>query len=317
MTTLSFLPQRRASLPCPAAMVVACAFFAVCAVAQQAAINPYTYLGRVMDAEHIAFDSNRVATISAYDASGRLLARTASTFRSTSRNNYRLDIPVASSAVSGSATVGAVLAISAVDENGKTWAGLVVDEGRTDGTAVGEPGGVRQVDLVLAMDRDGDGLDDTLVSQYRDAWEAWRAWQDDYDPNEQFDLSKDYDGDGASTRDEILAGTNPFSADQVLRITNFVQSPASGTGLRTTGNETGDAATPGFAITFPAIGGHAYTLQSATSPTGTWETVKFQTSPGGAPLTVLSLPNTTRSATPTVYLAPVSAPAAFFRVRCE
>ena len=60
--------------------------------AQQSAVNPYTYLGRVTDAEHVAFDTNRVATISAYDASGNLLARTKSTFRTNSRNNYRLDV---------------------------------------------------------------------------------------------------------------------------------------------------------------------------------------------------------------------------------
>ena len=288
----------------------------VVATAQQAAVNPYSYLGRVMDAEHVAFDTNRVAIISAYDASGTLLARTTSTFKSVSRNNYRLDVPVASSPVSGAATVGAVLAISVVDENNKTWAGVIVDDGLQGGTAVGEPGGVRMVDIVLAADADGDGLDDALVNQYRDAWEAWRAWQDEYDENEEFDLNKDYDGDGVSTRDEILAGTDPFSANNVLRITAF--DPAD-SAKRSRNRDAGIGQDPnaGFTISFPAIGGHAYSLLGATSLDGPWNPVEFSDAPGGTPVNVISLPNSTRSTNATVYLAPIDAPAAFFKVRCE
>ncbi len=55
--------------------------------AQQAAVNPFTYLGRVMDATHAGFDSNRVATISASDAKGTLLARSETFYRPDSRRN--------------------------------------------------------------------------------------------------------------------------------------------------------------------------------------------------------------------------------------
>ncbi len=44
--------------------------------AQSAAVNPFTYLGRVMDSEHKAFDTNRVAVLSAADAAGKEIART-------------------------------------------------------------------------------------------------------------------------------------------------------------------------------------------------------------------------------------------------
>ena len=277
------------------------------------AVNPYTYLGRVMDAEHVAFDTNRIATLSAYRADGTLLARTTSTFRPSSRNNYRLDIPVASPAVSGTAGVGDVLAVSAVDDNGTTWAGVVVDPGRADGTVVGEPGGVREVDIVLGRDADGDGLDDALVDQIRAAWEDWRAWQDDADPNEEFDLSKDHDGDGVSTRDEIIAGTDPFSAENALRITAFDRETPDGA-TRRGGAAAEDA---GFSLSFSAVGGHAYSLLRATSLEGPWEAVEFRTSPGATPVNVISYPNSSGTIRPTVYLAPLDAPAAFFKVRCE
>ena len=49
--------------------------------AQSAAVNPFTYLGRVMDSSHAAFDADRVATLSAYDAGGTLLAKSETFFR--------------------------------------------------------------------------------------------------------------------------------------------------------------------------------------------------------------------------------------------
>ena len=56
-----------------------------------AAVTPYTFLGRVMDSTHVAFDGDRAATIEVSDASGKFLARTATFFRADSRRNYSLD----------------------------------------------------------------------------------------------------------------------------------------------------------------------------------------------------------------------------------
>ena len=112
--------------------------------AQSAAVNPFTYLGRVMDSEHKAFDTNRVAVLSAADAAGKEIARTQTFFLPDSRRNYSLRIPLADGETAGYATPGAILSI-AVNDGKKVWAGVVVDEGRAEGTAVGEPGGAHHL----------------------------------------------------------------------------------------------------------------------------------------------------------------------------
>ena len=52
--------------------------------------NPYTFVGRVMDAKHDAFSSNRVAKIEAANANGDILVQTKTFFRTDSRRNYAL-----------------------------------------------------------------------------------------------------------------------------------------------------------------------------------------------------------------------------------
>ena len=278
--------------------------------AQSSAVNSFAWLGRVSDAERVAFDTNRVATLSAYSAGGALLARSTTFHRPNSRNNYLLEVPVASSAASGAAQVGDAVVISVVDDDGATWAGIVVDPGRESGTVVGRPGGVKEVDIALIHDADGDGFDDKLAEDYEAAWEFWRARQDEYDVNEKFDLDADHDGDGASTRSEILAGTYPFDAQSVLRIEAFDSVAGSGEG----------AGENAWSVTFPAVGGHAYSIESSDTPgpDGNWKPVEFRSEVGAAPVSFLSLPNAERTGRiPTVFLAPLEGKAAFFRVKVE
>ena len=268
--------------------------------AQQAAVNPFTYLGRVMDASHKAFDEDRSATVSAYGADGKELAKAETSFREGSRNNYRLLIPLADGEADGYATPGAILSIS-VDDGTKVWSGIVVDEGRVSGTAVGAPGGVREVDIVLGEDKDGDGIDDTLFGELKEQWAASDyCWNP---ANETFDPNADHDGDGVSTINEALAGTNPFKESSVLSITAFdMATEAEGRHVLT------------FSPTMP---GRAYVVQTADSPTGTWSSVSFQLPDSATPVNVISRTTTASAEPATVYLLPSDKPAAFFRVKLD
>ena len=261
--------------------------------------NPYTFVGRVMDAKHDAFGSNRVAKIEAANANGDLLVQTKTFFRADSRRNYALQIPMATSEVDGYVVTNAAIDITVTDDLGKVWSGVVVD------AAAGVPGAVREVDIVLGEDLNGDGIDDSLYAQLEAQWEDSDYWR----YGETFDPHKDYDGDGVSTIAEALAGTNPFKPQDVLRITAF--APAGRSRSRATG-------TPPMALTFNAIGGRSYTVEEATSLTAKdWTPREFFTSDSDTAVNVLSVPSGSGRAPNTIYLLPTSTSNAFFRVRAE
>ena len=246
--------------------------------------NPYTFIGRVMDARHDAFGSNRVAKIEALNANGNLLSRTTTFFRADSRRNYALQIPMATDKVDGYAVQNAAIDVEVTDDVGKVWSGVVVD---------------------AAVGVNGDGIDDSLYAQLEAQWEESDYWR----PNESFDPHKDYDGDGVSTIAEALAGTNPYDPQDVLRITAF--APAGRSCSRATG-------TPPMALTFDAIGGRAYTVEEASSLTAKdWAPREFFTQDSDTAVNVLSFPSGSGRTTSTIYLLPTSATNAFFRVRAE
>ena len=271
--------------------------------ATPAAVTPYTFLGRVMDARHVAFDTNRVAKVAASDISGKLLAETKTFFRADSRLNYVLDIPMATGAAEGFAVQNALLRVSVTDDVGKVWNGVIAN------ASVGAPGAVREVDIVLGEDADNDGIDDTLYLQLKAQWEASDYWK----RGETFDPNKDYDGDGVSTLNEALSGTDPFNALDVLTITAIAPLGSLPGGKRI---ETAGEAKP-VALSFSAIGGHTYTVEETTDlKTKAWKMRGFQLESGEA-VNVLAVPSASRRAVCTVYLLPTSSTNAFFRVRAE
>lgn len=294
-----------------AACVLLASGTAFAASAQQAATLTYAYLGRVMDARRSAFDAERQATVSVANAEGRTLASSKTFFLPNSRRNYKVEVPMADTAVEGFAQVGDVLAVSVIDANNGTWAGMVIDRGRTEGTVAGEPGGAKEVDIILAEDKDGDGLDDALVNSARLKWIGeYGAYLDDFDPmTATFDINEDHDGDGMSTRDELLSGTEPLNAGSVLRITDF---SVTGAGLQD-GVPVQEAT-----IVFPTTGGHAYTLLAADALDGEWKPVEFLTGPdASATVSVLSFASSASTTTQTVWLRPVKGSAKFFKVIAE
>lgn len=248
----------------------------------------YTFVGRITDNAHTAFDSDRVATFTVAATNGTLLARATTFHRDDSTRNYALIIPMASSDVDGCALQGATVYISVVDSSGKTWKGVI------DPATIGAPGAVSEVDIVLAEDLDGDGIDDDLLEELRNGWAyAYGKDPDDYDPNQ------DSDGDGVSDLDEAYVGTNPFSADDVLAIQSFTASPA--------------------AVTFAAPGGHTYAVESSPSlspDAADWSPVPIATdsTAKSSSRTLYTVPSTSSSSnTHTLYLFPTSSPA-FFRL---
>ena len=263
------------------------------------AVNPYTFLGRVMDARHVAFDANRTAKLEAADASGKTLARATTFFRADSRRNYSLAVPMSTVAVDGSVVQGTAIEISVTDDLGKIWRGVVMD------AAVGTSGGVREVDIVLGEDKDGDGIDDTLYAQLAAKWEA----SDYLVQGETFDPEKDYDGDGVSTIAEALSGTNPFDPADVLRITAFTYSGGSHV----------QAADATASLSFQGVAGHAYVVEKASDlRKKDWKACEFRLDASGEPVNVISCPSGFEGVSPcTVYLLPSSTTNAFFRVHAE
>ena len=272
---------------------------APCASATPAVTSPYTFIGRVMDASHKAFDANRMAKVEAYSGDGERLSSAKTFFREGSRRNYSLAVPMTTAAADGYVVQNDALEITATDDVGKTWRGVVV------GATAGAPGAVREVDIVLGEDANGDGIDDSLYAQLEAEWEWSEYWKLD----ETFDPRKDYDGDGVSTIDEALSGTNPFDPGDVLRITAFSHSAAGGT----------RSSAPAVTLSFDAVDGRSYSVEEATDlKAKDWKRKPFSLSAGGEPVNYISRPADNRPASSyTVYLLPSNTTNGFYRVKSE
>jgi len=265
--------------------------------------SPCIFTGRLMDAEHIAFDTNRVASLAVYDASGKKIAAAKTFFRADSRRNYALTVPMASAPVDGAASPGAVVSVEVTEPSGAVWTGVVVDSDAT----LGGPGSVKEVDIVLAKCTNNEyGLDDDLYNY------LYWVWLDSeyHKPGEAFDPTKDHDGDGISTLSEALSGTNPFDPADKLEIVLYKSGkPAldSGSGEDEKGK-----------LAFTASPGRAYSLEAATSlENPEWEKVEFLNEGSSVPVNYISMPATGGGKTPTVYLLPKRGKQAFYRVKVE
>ena len=261
-------------------------------------VSPCTYVGRLMDAEHVGFDTNRVAEIAAYDASGKKVAESKTFYRPDSRRNYALRVPMASKQVDdGTPVPGSPVTIEVTEPNGMVWSGVVVD----NDAKLGAPGSLKEVDIVLSYCTNEHGIDDYLLD---DLYWEWR-YSGYYVQGETFDPRKDYDGDGMSTIGEALSGTNPFDPNDCLSIVSF----------RRAGQDVAEK----DILSFECRPGRSYRLEVTDSlENPNWQPKEFARDENGTPINYINIPaNGSGEETPTVYLLPQTGPKAFFRVRAD
>lgn len=265
------------------------------------AASPCTYVGRLMDAEHVGFDANRVAEIAAYDdATGKKVAESKTFFNADSRRNYALRIPMASKRVSGALVPGATVRIEVTEPNGTVWTGLVVDKN----AEIGGPGSVKEVDIVLAECTNEYDLDDYLLDDL-----YWEWYYSEYGPlrvpGATFNPMDDHDGDGISTRREVLSGTDPFNPDDKFSILSFKQA----------GQESAEK----DVLSFSCRPGRAYSLEVTDSlDQPNWKQKEFSRNESGTPVNYIAIPASGSGAeTPKVYLLPEVGKRAFFRIKSE
>lgn len=256
-------------------------------------VNPYMYIGRIADARHAGFDGKRQATfrVTSEDGGTVLVNEAATYLNPRGRDNYNLKIPMANEAADGCAVKGQAVNIVVTDNAGKKWSGVVAD------STVGDAGGVREVDIVLGTDENGDGIDDGLFSELEAQWEDSDCWA----AGETFDPCRDYDGDGVSTLDEAFSGTDPFDPDDCLKIVSYVRSAADGD-----------------ALTFTARAGRLYSVMGADSlGVPEWSRVAFSTDET-EDAECYTQPNDVVRRRVTVYLYPDGGkPSAFYRIVSE
>jgi len=204
---------------------------------------------------------------------------------------------MASKAVDGALVPGSPVRIEVTEQNGRVWSGLVVDED----AELGGPGSVKEVDMVLASCSNAYGIDDDLLDDLYWAWYYSRY----YVSGEVFDPRKDHDGDGVSTANEALSGTNPFDPEDKIAIVTFMRGGQDGTGKDI--------------LSFNCRPGRAYKLEVSESlENPDWQPKEFYTDELGTPINYISVPATgSGEETPTVYLLPEVGKKAFYRIKSE
>lgn len=261
------------------------------------ALSPCTYVGRLMDAKLVGFDTNRVAEIAAYDAAGNLISTSKTFYKADSRRNYALRIPMASKAVDGSLTPDSPVTIKVTTPDGTVWSGVIVDQD----AVIGGPGSVKEVDMVLSECTNPYDIDDELLRDLRSAW----RYSEYYAAGETFDPRKDYDGDGMSTIAEALSGTNPFDPADCLAIVSF----------RRAGQDVGAKDVLSFACR-PGRSYHFEVTESLENPD--WKPKAFSLDESGNPINYILIPAAgSGEPTPTVYLLPEVGKKAFFRIKAD
>ena len=190
--------------------IVFCLMFFIIAQAGSAALMlthepmplpPFTFMGRVTDYAHVAFDADQKVEIRVYDEAGNLLAKGQTFTSGKTACNFSVDVPVADQPAEGCAIAGVTkVTVDFIHPDGQVFHGLVSQGDAT----VGEPGALKRLDIALGTDSNGDGVADEYVEAL--AYLMWKNKKSEYDAN------ADWDGDGQNNFAEYVSGTNPFDA---------------------------------------------------------------------------------------------------------
>ena len=177
-------------------------------------IPPHVYTGRVLDydAGNLA-TSRRQAEVRARKADGTLLARSGVEVVDRTICNYALTIPMSTIPSSACAVQGERLLFEV--DNGEEIFAI-----SNAFPAVGLPGRVTHVNLVAAKDENQNGVADSYEEDNASYMEVMGI-------EGPFLPDADYDGDGLSNYEEYLAGTDPFLAEDSLRILSMEQHPGA------------------------------------------------------------------------------------------
>lgn len=181
--------------------------------AQTVMLPPFTYTGRIVNYNNASLaDITDTAEIRARK-NGQLIARSKIVNVPDSICNFSLSVPMASDALSGAAITGDQLTFE-VDSGNKTYSAT------NSFVAVGNPGRVAYCNFMAATDLNSDGVADEYVNLIR-------GYMDEYEIEGDYDPHADYDADGASNYNEYIAGTDPFSAEDYLRILTVSSVPSN------------------------------------------------------------------------------------------
>ena len=261
-------------------------------------LAPYTIVGRGVNWDGVAFDSQNCVRMTVCKE-GKLLASCLTTDPDgNSPWNFRLVVQVASAPIDGYATVGDTLELTAEERGTSTvYSGLVA----ANDLKIDAAGAYAILNIMLATDENHNGIADEYEKSKE--YEMWLLGIDG-----PFDPEADYDHDGASNRNEYLAGTDPFNPEDLFRAST-VSEVSSGL----------------LAITFGANAGRTYvvkeseTLASGSDAKGPkWRSATFflSTDPTEKPVNRVSN-DSTAWAQRTIYLIKGDGNSRFYRLEVE
>lgn len=252
-------------------------------------------VGSLKDWKNALLRSSDAVSVRLVNAGGRVISETTVCDPDANGSNFRLEVPLSTTATDRTAATGDRLNCVLV-----TDAGLSIG---TDPIAVGDANSVsnvalRLVDVTAITNASGTAVL-RVPTEYLDNIAPWMEalGLGKYDP------WADYDGDGQSNYAEFMAGTNPFDAHDKLRVVNFSVDDVTE-----------------HVISFEYVGGHLYGVSASPSLTEPkWTATAVRTSATGAAQNqVLPSADADDVGIATIYVTPASdRPAGFYKLEVK